>query len=103
LRDKPIRLIKWQKTGLGNLLGSPYIKRRIRGRAIRDYRRGEHKTTSYPFNVAPTTLRWEVDVGVDDYRNKEQRQSQMTLPLFFIVFSSYFLSCFSTSSLSGFP
>jgi len=38
---------------LENLLGSPFIKRRIRGRAIRDYRRGEHKNPPYPFNVAP--------------------------------------------------
>jgi len=42
LRDKPIRLIKWQKVGLQNLLVSPYLRRRIRRRAIRDYRRNEH-------------------------------------------------------------
>jgi hypothetical protein len=29
LKDKSIGLIKWQKAGLENLLGSPYLKRRI--------------------------------------------------------------------------
>jgi hypothetical protein len=45
--------------GLEHLLGSLYIKRRIRGRAgraIRDYQRGEHKNPPYPFNVAPCVL-----------------------------------------------
>jgi hypothetical protein len=30
LKDKSIGLIKWQKGGLKNLLGSPCLKRRIR-------------------------------------------------------------------------
>jgi hypothetical protein len=51
LWDKPIRLIKWQKVGLQNILVSPYLKRRIRERAIRDYLRGEHQNPPYPFNV----------------------------------------------------
>jgi hypothetical protein len=52
LKDKSIGLIKWQKAGLENLLGSPCIKRRIRRSAIRDYQMGEHKNPSHPFNVA---------------------------------------------------
>jgi len=57
LKDKSIGLIKWQKAGLENLLGSPCIKRRIRRRAIRDYQMGEHKNSPHPFNVPPTTIR----------------------------------------------
>ena len=56
MRDKPIRLIKWQKVGLQNLLVSPYLRRRIRRRAIRDYRRNEHQNLPCPFNVAPTNF-----------------------------------------------
>ena len=52
MKDKSIRLIKWQKAGLENLLGSPCIKRRIRRSAIRDYQMGEHKNPSHPFNVS---------------------------------------------------
>jgi hypothetical protein len=67
LKDRSIGLIKWQKLGLENLLESPCIKRRIRGRAIRGYRRGEHKKPPYPFNVAPTSRYSGVTLGVDDY------------------------------------
>jgi hypothetical protein len=56
LKDKSIGLIKWQKAGLENLLGSPCIKRRIRRRAIGDYQMGEHQNPPHPFNVAPTYL-----------------------------------------------
>ena len=52
MRDKPIELIKWLKAGLEDLLISPYLKRRIRRRAIRDYQMGEHQNPPYPFNVA---------------------------------------------------
>ena len=52
MRDKPIGLIKWA-AGLGSLFVNPYIKRRIRKSAIRDYQMGEHKNPSHPFNVAP--------------------------------------------------
>jgi len=55
LKDKSIGLIKWQKAGLENLLGSPYLKRRIRRRAIRDYQIGEYQNSPYPFNIAPTS------------------------------------------------
>jgi hypothetical protein len=55
-KNKSIELIKWQKAGLENLLGSPCIKRRIRRRAIRDYQTGEHKNSPHPFNVPPTSL-----------------------------------------------
>ena len=37
----------------------------------------------HPLSIAPTTLQWEVDLGVDDYRWKcgnKKRQGQMTLP-----------------------
>jgi hypothetical protein len=40
LKDKPIRLIKWPEARLQTLLISPYLKRRIRKLAMRDYRRG---------------------------------------------------------------
>jgi hypothetical protein len=56
LKDKSIGLIKWQKAGLENLLGSPCIKRRIRRRVIRDYQMGEHQNPPHPFNVPPTYL-----------------------------------------------
>jgi hypothetical protein len=55
LKDKSIRLIKWQRAGLENLLGSPCIKRRIRRSAIGDHQMGEHKNVFHPFNIAPTT------------------------------------------------
>jgi hypothetical protein len=50
LRDKPIRLIKRLMAGLKNLLVTPYLKRRIRRRAIRDYQTGEYQNSPYPFN-----------------------------------------------------
>jgi hypothetical protein len=34
----------------GNLLVSPYLKRIIRRRAIRDYQIGERQNSPYPFN-----------------------------------------------------
>ena len=67
MKDKSVGLIKWQKAGLENLLGSPCIKRRIRWRAIRDYRRGEHKNPPYPFNVAPTILQSRIVMKLHDY------------------------------------
>ena len=39
-----------------DLLRTPYLKRRIRRRAIRDYQTGEYQNSPYPFNVAPTYL-----------------------------------------------
>jgi len=56
LKDKSIKLIKWQKARLENLLRSPCIKRRIRRSAIRDYQMGEYKNPSYTINVAPPYL-----------------------------------------------
>jgi hypothetical protein len=70
LKDKSIGLIKWQKAGLENLLGSPCIKRRIRRRAIRDYQIGEHQNPPHPFNVAPTSLQSKIILKVNDYRLK---------------------------------
>jgi hypothetical protein len=67
LRDKPIRLIKWWKAGLKNLLVSPCFKRRIRRRAIRDYQIGELQNSPYPFNVVPTYLRSKALLEVNDY------------------------------------
>jgi hypothetical protein len=67
LKDKSIGLIKWQKAGLENLLGSHYIKRRIRRSAIRDYQKGEHKNPSHPFNVAPTTIQSTGALAYEDY------------------------------------
>jgi hypothetical protein len=45
----------------------PYLKRRIRRRAIRDYRRNEHQSPHYPFNVAPTSLRSRIIPKGNDY------------------------------------
>ena len=67
MRDKPIRLIKWWKVRLENLLVSPYLKRRIRRRAIRDYQMGEHQNPPHPFNVAPTYLHTNIWNVVEDY------------------------------------
>jgi hypothetical protein len=53
--------------GLENLFVSTCIKRRIRRRAIRDYRRGEHKNPPYSFNVAPTTVQLGYLPIVEDY------------------------------------
>jgi hypothetical protein len=67
LREKRIELIKWRKAGLGNLLVSPCLKRRIKGRAIKDYRKGEHQNPPYPINVAPTKSGGRVILRVDDF------------------------------------
>jgi len=50
LKKKLLRLIKWPKARLENLLGSYCIKRRIRRIAIKDYEIGEHQKPSYSFN-----------------------------------------------------
>ena len=50
MKKKLLRLIKWPKARLENLLGSHCIKRRIRRIAIRDYQIGEHQKPSYSFN-----------------------------------------------------
>jgi hypothetical protein len=67
LKDKSIRLIKWQRAGLENLPGSPCIKRRIRERAIKDYRRGEHKKPPHSFNIAPTKSEEQSSLEDDDF------------------------------------
>ena len=67
MKDKLIRLIKWQKAGLENLLGNPCIKRRIRRSAIRDYQMGGHKNPSHPFNVATTNPQSEEIQETGDY------------------------------------
>jgi len=51
-RNKAFALIKWQKAGLEELLGSPCIKGRIGGMAKKDYRRDEHKNSPSSFNIA---------------------------------------------------
>jgi len=66
--DKSIGLIEWQKAGLENLFVSTCLKRRIRGRAIRDYQMGEHQNPPHPFNVAPTIIQQRILFIVDDYR-----------------------------------
>jgi hypothetical protein len=70
LRDKPIRLIKWWKVRLENLLVSPYLKRRIRRRAIRDYHIDEYQNSPYSFNVAPTSVQIRVDEINHDFHLK---------------------------------
>jgi len=61
LKDKSIELIKWQKAGLENLIVSTCLKRRIRGKAIKDYRIAEHKNLPSIFKVAPMNLQlWMV-------------------------------------------
>jgi hypothetical protein len=66
-KNKSVELIKWQKAGLENLLGSPCIKRRIRRRAIRDYQAVEHKNCPHPFNIPPTSPQSVPLPGVEDY------------------------------------
>jgi hypothetical protein len=68
LKDKSIGLIKWQKAGLENSLGSPCLKERIREKVIRDYQAGEHKKTLYLFNVAPTKAQNPIAMRFDHYR-----------------------------------
>jgi hypothetical protein len=70
LRDRSIELIKWRKAGLENLPISPCLKGIIRVRALRDYRRGEHKNSPYPFNFAPITKQFRRVVTIEDYRQK---------------------------------
>jgi len=53
--------------GLENLLISPYLKRRIRRRVIRDYQAGEHKNPSHPFTIAPTNVDRSVILWGEDY------------------------------------
>jgi hypothetical protein len=48
LKKKLIRLIKWPKARLEDILIIPCIKRRIRRIAIRDYQMGEHKKPFSP-------------------------------------------------------
>ena len=67
LKDKSIGLIKWQKAGLENLLGSPCIKRRIRGRAIRNYQIGEYQNSPYSFNIAATNIHFNIGRVVEGY------------------------------------
>ncbi len=52
---------------MGNLLVSPYLKRRIRTRAIRDYQIGEYQNSPYPFNVAPTSPQHHSMNKIEDY------------------------------------
>jgi hypothetical protein len=52
---------------LENLLVNTCLKRRIRGRAIRDYRIGEHKNLPSIFNVAPTKCDEKVGLGSEDF------------------------------------
>ena len=68
--DKSIGLIKWQKAGLENLLGSPCIKRRIGMRAKKEYRIGDHKNSPSSFNFAPTNVHPEIALKVNDYEEK---------------------------------
>jgi len=70
-KDKSIELIKWQKSGLENLLGSPSLKRRIGERVMRDYRRGEHQNPPCSLKVVPTNHYLQPYPGVEDYGLKE--------------------------------
>ena len=67
MKDKSIGVIKWQEAGLENLLGSLCLKRRIRWRAVTDYRRGEHKNPPCPLNVPPTKSEDQSTLRVDDF------------------------------------
>jgi hypothetical protein len=46
---------------------SPYLKKRIRGRAIRNNRRDKHQNPLYPFTFAPPTLHSKIVLDVGDY------------------------------------
>jgi hypothetical protein len=49
------------------LLISPCLKRRFGERAIRDYLRGEHQNSPYPFNIAPTSVHSKIALQDNDY------------------------------------
>ncbi|MGA2467570.1 MAG: hypothetical protein ABSH06_24895 [Thermodesulfobacteriota bacterium] len=55
MKDKSIGLIKWQKAGLENLLGSPCIKRRIRKKGRQGLPGRPTTKLTLSMNIAPTT------------------------------------------------
>jgi hypothetical protein len=63
---------------LGNLLVSPFLKRRIRERPIRDYQMGEYQNSPYSFNVAPTNVQLKIDTKVADYCLKERITTEVS-------------------------
>jgi len=67
LKNKPIRLIKWPKARLEDLLIIPCLKRRIREEAIRNYLKGERQKPPHPLSVAPTTIRSRIIPKGNDY------------------------------------
>jgi hypothetical protein len=64
---KPNEPIKWLKARLEQLLVNSCLKRRIRGRAKKDYWGGEHQNPPFPFNIAPTKSGDRPMSGVDDF------------------------------------
>jgi hypothetical protein len=40
---------------------------------------------NFGLTLSPTSQQWQGNLGVDDYRNKEKRQSQMTLPFHLLL------------------
>jgi hypothetical protein len=67
LKNKAIRLIKWPKARLENLLISPGHNGRIREEAIRNYLRGDRQKPPCTLNIAPTSQQSEMTLAVDDY------------------------------------
>jgi hypothetical protein len=67
LRYKPNEPIKWLKARLEQLLVNSCLKRRIRGRAKKDYWGGEHQNPPFPFNIAPTTIQPRSYLRTEDY------------------------------------
>jgi hypothetical protein len=55
------------KERIRGLTHKPLPLKRIRGRGLRDYRRGERKIYSYLFNFAPITIRFRVDRRIENF------------------------------------
>ncbi len=58
------------KGGIGELTRKPPTSKRIRGRAIRHYRGGEHKNSPSSFNFAPTYTQSRLGGWAEDYYKK---------------------------------
>ena len=66
------------------LLISPYLKRRIKRRAIRDYQTSEYQNSLFLFNVAPCAHP-EIDVEGNDYKGNVHKKRAISSPAFFIA------------------
>jgi hypothetical protein len=83
---KPIGPIKCWSVGLDNFLVNLCLPKRISRKAKKDYWKGEHKNPPYLFNLSPTNLEWQGNLGVDDYRTKQTKKAEgISDPAFIIL------------------